>query len=71
MQSRIDEARVQDVPRGDPATLLRAKTLPVNQVLDSPAPWSNLQEVPHRVCRLVVDGGEEWAWKQETKGCET
>ena len=43
-----DEGWVQDVASGDPAPLLWAITLPVNQVLEPPAQRSNLQETPHR-----------------------
>ena len=49
----LDEAWVQDVLGGDPATLLWVITLPVN--LEPPAPRSNLQDTPHSVRRLAVD----------------
>ena len=50
-----DEAWVLDVPSRDPAPLLRAITLPVNQVLESPALRSNLQKTSHPIHRLAVD----------------
>jgi hypothetical protein len=46
-----DEAWVQDVP----GPLLRAITLPVKQVLESPALRLNLQETPHRIIQLAID----------------
>jgi hypothetical protein len=68
-----DEGWVQDVFRRDPAPLLRAKTLPINQVLETAASWSNPQEESHRIRGLAIDDpeGEGWAWKQKTKDCET
>ena len=57
-----DEAWVQDVPSGDPAPLLQAITLPVNQVLETPAPWPNPQEASHRIAGWPsMTRGEGWA----------
>jgi hypothetical protein len=50
-----DEGRVQDVSNGNPAPLLRVITLPVNQVLETTALWSNPQEASHRVRWLAID----------------
>ena len=50
-----DEGWIQDVSSGNPAPLLRAITLPVNQVLETPAPWSNTQETFYRVGRMAIN----------------
>ena len=50
-----DEGWIQDVSSGNPAPLFQAVTLPVNQVLETPAPWSNTQEAFYRVCRMAFN----------------
>ena len=50
-----DEGRVQVVFSRNPAPLLWAITLPVNQVLETPAPWLNPQEASHRIRWLAND----------------
>ena len=37
------------------APLLRAITLPVNQVLDTAAPWSNTQQAFYSECQMAID----------------
>jgi hypothetical protein len=58
-----NEGWVQDVPSGDPAPLLLAITLPVNQVLKTPALWSNPQAGWPPVTR-----GEGLGLEMEDKG---
>ena len=50
-----DEGWVQDVSGRDPAPLLWAITLPVNQVLENPAPQSNTQDASHLVRWMALD----------------
>ena len=50
-----DERRIQDVPSRDPAPLLRAIALPVHEVLETPAPASNLQQTPDGVRFRTTD----------------
>uniref|UniRef100_A0A4W5JWT6 Phospholipid-transporting ATPase n=1 Tax=Hucho hucho TaxID=62062 RepID=A0A4W5JWT6_9TELE len=67
-----DEGWIQDVSNGNPAPLLRAVTLPVNQVLETLAPWLNTQEAFYRVCRMAIDDmGRRGGPGNRRQGCET
>lgn len=50
-----DEVGVQDVASRDPRALLRAITLPINQVLETPSPSSRPDETMNRVGRPSIN----------------
>ena len=50
-----EERIVQNEPLGDPGTLLRTVTLPVNQVLEPPAAGANIQDPRYRVGGMTID----------------
>ncbi len=45
----INESAVQNVASWNPASLLRTITLPVYQLLITPAPTPHINEPPHRI----------------------
>lgn len=56
----LDEGDVQNPPSGDPASLLRSITLPVNEVLQAVALATEVQNLVCRECRQAIDEPGRW-----------
>ena len=56
-----DERTVEDVARGFPGALLRPISLPIHEVLETPPPWSGLQDPIHSMGRPPINKpGGRW-----------
>lgn len=62
----FDECAVQDVPGWDPASLLRAESLPVDQILVPMPPGMNIEQSPDPIDR----GNPRQEWEKGWDGRE-
>lgn len=56
----LDERAVQDVPGGNPASLLRTVSLPIDQILETTTPRANIKESADSMNRGPTGQGGWW-----------